>query len=95
MNEQSQRTNIDDTDYDGRNGKRWYYRLYCDRTGSWFWEPRSPTSAEVAAPHTLAGVSWEPRTLTEAEWPSVRVQGPYRQRGNAITAAEAWFDAKP
>ena len=48
-----ERGEIDDTDYDGKHGKRWYYRLYCRTTGEWFWEPRLPTPAEIEAPHAF------------------------------------------
>src|SRR5947209_20037805 len=95
MGSYAERYDVDDTDYDGTNQKRWYYRLYCDQGGGWFWEPRLPTPGELAAPHALAGASWEPTTLTAAEWPSAWIRGPYRQRGNAITAAEEWFDSTP
>jgi hypothetical protein len=93
MDGQSKRSAIDDTDYDGRYGKRWYYRLYSDPTGAWFWEPRLPTPAEVEAPHTLRGVSWEPMIVTEAEWPVRALRGPHPQRGQAIMIAEEWFDS--
>jgi hypothetical protein len=93
MDGQSKRSDIDDTDYDGSNGKRWYYRLYCDLAGRWFWEPGLPTPAEIAAPHTYRRVSWEPVILTEAEWPSQSIRGPYTHRGKAIAVAEEWFDA--
>ena len=76
-----ERGEIDDTDYDGTHGKRWYYRLYTDSSGAWSWEPRLPTPAEVAAPHSLHGVSWEPIILTEAEWPPAELRGPYASRG--------------
>ncbi len=89
MDSHPQRHDIDDTDYDGINGKRWYYRLYSDGDGSWFWEPRLPTPAELSAPHELLGVSWEPTVVTQAEWPSVPLRGPY---AGAIAAAEGWFD---
>lgn len=89
------RQDIDDTDYDGKNEKRWYYRLYSDGDGHWFWEPRTPSPAEVAAPHTFAGFSWEPTILAESEWPPSELSGPYAQRGEAITVAEGWFDANP
>lgn len=83
----------DVTDYDGRHGKRWYYRLYSDPAGTWFWEPRLPSPAELAAPHSLRGVSWEPMILTQAEWPSPELRGPHPERGDAITVAEDWFDS--
>jgi hypothetical protein len=94
MDGYTDRHDIDDTDYDGRNQKRWYYRLYSDGNGTWFWEPRLPSPAEVAAPHTFQGVSWEPMILPEAEWPSLELRGPYVQRGEAITVAEGWFESR-
>jgi hypothetical protein len=83
----------DVTDYDGKYGKRWYYRLYPGPGGMWFWEPRLPTPAELAAPRSLAGVSWEPTILTQAEWPVSALLGPHQERGHAITVAEEWFDS--
>jgi hypothetical protein len=94
MDGHSKRYQVDETDYDSRNEKRWYYRLFCDQAGSWFWEPRSPTPAELAAPHAFGGASWEPMALSETERPTVAMQGPFAQRGGAITAAEAWFDSR-
>jgi hypothetical protein len=38
-------------------------------------------------------MSWEPMIMTEAEWPSRSVRGPYAHRGKAIAVAEEWFDA--
>lgn len=95
MDDQSNRYDIDDTDYDGDHQKRWYYRLYSDGDGAWFWEPRVPSPEEEAAPNALGGVSWQPMILTEAEWPSVALRGPYTHRGLAIGAAEGWFDSLP
>src|SRR5438309_7153307 len=94
MDDHSKRYQVDETDYDGRNEKRWYYRFFCDRAGSWFWEPRSPTSAELAAPHTFGGVSWEPMVLSETVGPAVAMKGPFAGRGEAITVAESWFDSR-
>jgi hypothetical protein len=94
MNGLSNRYDIDHTDYDGGNEKRWYYTVYSDREGQWFWEPRLPSEAELAAPHAIAGVSWEPTIVRDAEWPLRTVQGPYVHRGEAIGAAEAWFDSR-
>jgi hypothetical protein len=95
MESLSNRCNIDNTDYDGGNEKRWYYAVYSDSKGQWFWEPRLPSAAELAAPHSLAGVSWEPTIVIDAEWPLSTVRGPYAHRGEAIGAAEAWFDSRP
>lgn len=94
MDNRSGRFDIDDTDYDGRNGKRWYYRLSADHLGRWFWEPRLPTPAEQAAPHTLNGVSWEPTVVAESEGPPSDLCGPYLHRGAAITVAEDWFESR-
>ncbi|GAC1514024.1 MAG: hypothetical protein NVS2B16_20050 [Chloroflexota bacterium] len=92
MDSQPNRHDIDDTDYDATNGKRWYYRLYSASDGGWFWEPRVPTPAELSAPHSFGGVSWEPTIIPETEWPSPGLRGPYPKRGEAIRAAEGWFD---
>jgi hypothetical protein len=94
MDSHSDRYDVDDTDYDGSNEKRWYYSLYSNRDGQWLWEPRTPTAAELAAPHALGGVSWKPAVVTEAEWPSSVIRGPHAQRGDAIGAAEDWFDSR-
>jgi hypothetical protein len=88
-----ERSDIEDVDYDGNHRKRWYYRLYSNRTGQWFWEPRLPTPAELAAPHSLRGVSWEPMILAKEDWPLPALCGPHPQRGDAITIAEGWFDS--
>jgi hypothetical protein len=93
MDGHSANSEVDVTDYDGKYGKRWYYRLYLDPAGTWFWEPRLPTPAELEAPHSLQGVSWEPMILTQAEWPAPALRGPHAERGGAITVAEEWFDS--
>jgi hypothetical protein len=94
MDGHSTRYQVDETDYDSQSEKRWYYRLFCDQAGSWFWEQRSPTPAELAAPHAFGGVSWEPMALSETLGPTVAILGPFAGRGEAVADAEAWFESR-
>lgn len=84
-----------DVDYDARDGKRWFYSMYSDRGGQWYWEPRLPSDTESADRFPINGISWTAMILPEEDWPPQAKRGPYAKRGEALRAAEAWFDLPP
>jgi hypothetical protein len=81
----------EDTDYDASDGTRWYFRIYRGPDGLWFWEPRTPTHEERENVHVIQGMTFTPMILSPDKWPADGERGPYRERGQAITAAETWF----
>lgn len=87
------RYGIEELDYDARGGKRWFYRVFSDSRGRWYWEPRLPTERERADRFPIDGVSWTAMILPEEDWPSVGKRGPHAERSEALKAAEAWFDS--
>lgn len=77
MDSQSEQVDVVDREYDGRYGKRWYYRLYSVEVGEWFWEPRLPRPAEIVAARSQHRGTRESMLVTHAEWPSREQRGPY------------------